>query len=245
MPLADLPLPDPSAPTEEVRWAVDAGLFFPSAMPAEQGDVEVLVGPCGNADSVGFDLGASASPVDRLELGFRATVPVVSFSHVSALTDADTRVYDALYYLYVRYNVVDLPAVRVSPWVGFGRYSVDDHVQLAVAVDTGLPWLRFDGSLSLLHAETYGTKGDVQTASDFDRQWGLNLPPYIWRSVGWEAGLRWLPHRRNAVRIGYLPGAGVALGWRWQGEHLEAAADVVGRYISQVPRIQAHVGYRF
>lgn len=141
--------------------------------------------------------------------------------------------------------MVDLDALRVSPSLSFGRYSVDLFGQLAVSVDAGWDRVRFDGALPLVGVETYGTKGDVQTEADFDRIWGLSLPPYMWDIGTWEAGARWLPHRRNAVRVGWVGAGGLALGWRWQGDHIEAAVDVIGRYVHQVPRVQAHVGYRF
>lgn len=92
----DLPLPDPEAPTAEVRWTLDAGVLLPSAMAAEQGDIELLAGPCASGDSMGFDLGGSVAIVDRLEIGVRATVPIVSFGYVSAVGNPDTRVYDAM-----------------------------------------------------------------------------------------------------------------------------------------------------
>ncbi len=243
-----VPLPPPQPDIERVRWSMDAGLLAPSATEVQAGEAEVQAGVGIGPTSVGVDGAASASPVARFEVGVRGTLPLIDgyFSSSDTVSDASTTVYDALYFGYVRYNVLDLPAIRVSPWLAAGRYSIDFFASLGVSLDVGSARLRFDAAAPIIGALTTGTKGggggkEVTTPDDFDRFWTCCslLGP------GVEVGGRWLVNPRHAVRLGVFSGFGLypVAGWRWQGERWMAAADLV--FDGVLPRAQGHLGYRW
>ncbi len=247
-----LPLPPENPPSSAIQWSMDAGLVTPSATETRTGEIEVQVGGGVGPTSVGVDGGLSASPFQRFEVGVRGTLPLTDgyFSSSDNLADASTTVYDALYFGYIRYNVLDLPVVRVSPWVAAGRYSVDFFASLGVSLDAGSERIRFDAAAPIVGALTTGTKSGgggtdesphVTTPDDFDRFWTCCslLGPGI------EGGARWLVTPRHAVRLGVLNGFGLypVAGWRWQGERWEASADLV--FDGALPRAQGHLGYRW